>query len=446
MPQLKRELNGFDLTMIAIGGTIGAGIFLAPDAIARSLPSARWIMLVWMFGGLHAICGALTFAELGAMMPRAGGIYVYLTEAFGGLVGFLFGWAYFLVVNTGGIAGICIGFATYFGQFVDLGPVGLKVVAITGLALLTAINVLGVKAGGMFSDVFTMLKLVGIAGLIVVGLGWGSSSVTDFAAPLPPTFTGSVGSAFAVALIGVIFSYGGWQHATFVAAEAKDPQRTLPTAMILGAGTVMVVYLLANLAYFFLMTPSQIAASPRVAAEAMGIVFGATGATIIALVIFISTFGTAGIYTLTAPRIFYAMANDGAFFRKVAEVHPTFHTPAFAILFQSVWVVVLILFWGTFENLISYVVFTDGIFFALGAMTLLVFRYTRPNAPRPYRTFGYPITPLFFIAVEIWFIAKLLIARPAQAWGGLLMLGLGVPVYYYWKRKFALVPVRAEGE
>ncbi len=432
MPELKRELTGFDLTMVAIGGTIGAGIFGTPAAIANALPAAPWILLVWFVGGVMAICGALTFAELGAMMPRAGGVYVYLTEAFGGLVGFLYGWAYFLVVNTGGLAAICVLFATYFGYFVELGPAGLKLVAIAGIIFLTIVNVLGVKAGGIFSDVFTVLKLFGIAFVILVGLVWGSSSVTDFTSPLPPGF-GSVPSAFAVALIGAIFSYGGWQHATFLAGEAKDPKRTLPTAMILGAGSVMGIYLLANVAYLFLLTPSQIGGSPRVAADAIGTVLGARGATIIALVIFVSTFGTAGIYTLTAPRIYYAMAKDDAFFRKVAEVHPKYRTPAFAIIFQSVWVIVLILFWGTFENLISYVVFTDGIFFALAAATLFIFRARQPDAPRPYRTLGYPLTPLLFIAIEIWFVANLLISRPAQAWAGLLMLGLGVPVYYYWK-------------
>ena len=445
MPELKRELNGFDLTMIAIGSTIGAGIFLTPDSVARALPSAPWILLVWLVGGLAMIAGALTFSELGAMMPRAGGVYVYLTEAYGGLVGFLYGWAYFLVVNTGGIAGICVGFATYFGQFMNLGPVELKMVAIAGLALLTVINVLGVKAGGVFSDVFTMLKLVGIIGLIIVGLGWGSSHVTDFSAALPPV-PGGTGSAFAVALIGVVFSYGGWQHATFVGAEAKNPKRTLPFAMIFGEGAVIVIYLLANVAYLFLLTPAQIAASPRVAADAMAIVLGPPGAALISLVIFISTFGTAGIYTLTAPRIYYAMARDGAFFRKVAEVHPTYQTPAFAILFQSVWVVVLILFWGTFESLISYVVFTDGIFFALAATTIFIFRARRPEAARPYRTLGYPITPIVFIGLEIWFILKILVQRPAQAWAGLILLALGVPVYYYWKRTVRPGPQAIETE
>jgi APA family basic amino acid/polyamine antiporter len=433
MPELRRELSGFDLTMVAIGSTIGAGIFLTPAVVAGSLPTAPLILSVWILGGLLTVAGALTFAELGAMMPRAGGVYVYLTEAFGGLVGFLYGWAYFLVVNTGSLAALSIAFATYLGYFVPLGPSAIKLVAVAGIVILTVINVVGVKAGGLFSDVFTALKLVGILGLIGVGLLLGTGARTDFAdAALPQE---SLGSAFAVALIGVLFSYGGWHHATFVAGEAKDPKRTLPIAMIVGAGTVMVIYLLTNVAYMRLMSPAEMAASSRLGSEAAERVFGTAGGTLVTLVIFISTFGTAGIYTLTAPRIYFAMARDGAFFKRVADVHPRFQTPAVAIVLQSVWVIVLILFWGTFESLISYVTFTDGVFFALAAASVLVLRARQPHAVRPYRTLGYPVTPLFFVAVQSWFVLSILVARPAQAWAGLLLLALGVPVYYYWRAR-----------
>jgi APA family basic amino acid/polyamine antiporter len=299
--------------------------------------------------------------------------------------------------------------------------------------VLTIVNVLGVRAGGLFSDVFTVLKLVGIVGLIGVGLFFGTGASTNFTdTALPPQ---GLGTAFAVALIGVLFSYGGWHHATFVAGEAKNPQRTLPVAMIIGAGTVMAIYLLTNVAYLRLMSPAEMASSSRLGSEAAERVFGTAGGTLVTLVIFISTFGTAGIYTLTAPRIYFAMARDGAFFRRVAEVHPRFHTPAVAIVLQSAWVIVLILFWGTFESLISYVTFTDGLFFALAALSVLVLRARQPHAARPYRTLGYPITPLFFVAVQTWFVLSILVARPAQAWAGLLLLALGVPVYYYWRAR-----------
>jgi APA family basic amino acid/polyamine antiporter len=432
MPELKQKLNTFDLTMIAIGGTIGSGIFLTPSSIAEALPSPFWILLVWGIGGLMALSGALTFAELGARMPGAGGVYVYLREAYGGLTGFLYGWAYFLVVNTGGIAALSVAFATYFGYFVPLSPVGLKLVAIVGIVIVTIINVLGVKAGGVFSDVFTLLKLAGIIGLIVVGLGWGTSATSDFSAPLGSLPNGLT-SALAVAMVGVLWSYGGWQHASFLAGEARNAQRTVPLAMILGALAVTVIYLLTNLAYLFLLSPQQIGNSPRVAADAIGVIFGSLGASLIALAIFISTYGTAGIYTLSAPRIYYAMATNGVFFRKAAEVHPKYHTPVSAILLQSAWAIVLILFWGTFENLISYVVFTDWIFFALAATGVFIFR--RRSGAGSYKTLGYPLTPLFFIATAVWFIVNTLIEKPAQAWAGLGFLALGVPVYYFWKKR-----------
>ncbi|MBI3578949.1 MAG: amino acid permease [Ignavibacteriales bacterium] len=380
------------------------------------------------------MCGALTYAELGAMMPRAGGVYVFLTEAYGGLIGFLYGWAYFLVANTGALAALAVAFSTYFGYFVPLSHAGQMAVAIGGMVLVTIINVLGVKAGGIFSDLFTVLKLAGIAILLVVGLGWGSSHTTNFAAPLGNLSNGLT-SALTLAFVSVLWSYGGWQHATFTAAEAKDPKRTVPLSLIFGALTVTFIYVSANVAYMFLLSPAQMAASPRVASDALSMVMGPLGGSLIALTIFISTFGTTGIYTLTAPRIYYAMANDGVFFKRVAEIHPKYRTPMFSIIFQTVWAIVLILFWGTFESLISYVVFTDWIFFALAAASVFIFRKQRPNAERPYKTFGYPVTPLFFTVVSTLFVAYTLFEKPAEAGAGILFLALGVPVYYYWRKR-----------
>jgi len=434
MAQLKRALTGFDLTMIAIGSTIGSGIFLTPSSIASVLPEPTWILCVWVIGGLTAIAGALTFAELGSMMPQTGGVYVYLKHAYGGLVGFLFGWAYFLVVSTGCIAALSIAFATYFGYFIQLSPTGIIVAAMAGLTLVTVLNVLGVRVGGIFSDVFTVLKLAGLVGLITIGIGWGSSTRSHFALPvLEPE--GGFGSALALAMVGVLWSYGGWQHATFAAGEAKDPKRAVPVAIIFGAGAVAVIYVLTNIAYMFLLTPSEIAASSRVAADAVSRILGPVGGSMIAAAIFISTFGTTGIYTLTAPRIYYAMAHDGLFFRSVAAVHLRFHAPAVAIVCQSGWALVLILFWGTFENLISYVVFTDWVFFALTAASVFVFRRRNPHIDRSYTIPGYPWTPLFFIAVSLWFVVNTLIAKPEQAWAGLGFLALGVPVYFYWRSR-----------
>ncbi len=433
-PQLKRSLSLFDLTLIAIGSSIGSGIFLTPALIAQSLDSPLWILGVWLLGGVMAICGALSYAELGAMLPRAGGLYVYLNESYGGLAGFLYGWAYFLVVNTGALGALAIAFSTYFGVFVPLSDTGMLLVAIAGILIVTAINVLGVKAGGIFSDVFTILKLAGIGILLIAGFGWGSAETTDFLAPLTDGEDGLM-SSLTLAFVSVLWSYGGWQHATFTAAEAKDPQRTVPRALILGAGAVTVTYAITNIAYMFLLSPSEIAASPRVASDALSIVMGPTGATIIALTIFISTFGTTGIYTLTAPRIYFAMANDGVFFKKVAEVHPRFRTPMFAILTQSVWAIVLLLFWGTYEKLISYVVFTDWIFFGMAGASVFILRKKMPQAERPYRTAGYPFTPAFFVLLAALFVLYTLIEKPLESGAGLGFLALGIPVYYYWRSR-----------
>ena len=415
--------------MIAIGSVIGSGIFMTPSKIAQALPSPVWILLVWVFGGLMALTGALTFAELSAMMPRAGGVYVFLTEAFGGLFGFLYGWVYFLVVNTGGIAAISIAFATYFGYltkpFLHLGHGGVRIAAICGIGFLTVVNVLGVKAGALFSDLFTVLKILGIAGLIVVGIGWGGGEATDFSAPLGELPHGLL-SAIAVAMVGVVWSCGGWQHATFAAGEAKNPRVSVPIAMIIGGIAITVIYLLTNVAYLCILSPSQMAASEQVAADAVEKILGPLGGTLIALAIFISTFGTAGIYTLTAPRIYYAMARDRVFFPKLAEVHPRFRTPAFAILFQSLWAIVLILIWGTFQNLISYVVFTDALFFALAAAGIFILRKRSPQAPRPYRTLGYPVTPLIFIAIESFLVINTLRVQPAESLAGVGLLLVGV--------------------
>ncbi len=435
-PELRRSLSLFDLTLIAIGSSIGSGIFLTPALIAHSLDAPLWILGVWLIGGVMALSGALTFAELGAMLPRAGGVYAFLTEAYGGTVGFLYGWAYFLVVNTGGIGALAIAFSTYFGYFVPLNASGTLAVAISGIVLVTIINVLGVKAGGVFSDIFTILKLAGIAVLIIAGFGWGSSATTDLFASLTVGGDG-LASALTLAAVSVLWSYGGWHHATFTAAEAREPHRTVPRALILGAAVVTGVYLVTNVAYLFLLTPAEMASSPRVAADALARVMGPVGGSIIALTIFISTFGTTGIYTLTAPRIYYAMAADGVFFRQVAYVHPRFRTPIYAILLQSVWAIILLLFWGTYEKLISYVVFTDWIFFALAAGAVFVLRRNRPDAERPYRTLGYPFTPALFILLAALFVLYTLFEKPLESGAGLVFLALGIPVYRAWKRSAA---------
>jgi len=440
MTELRRELTLYGLTMVAIGSCIGSGIFLTPSQIASVLPAPLLILAVWGLGGLITLTGALTFAELGAMFPQAGGVYVYLKEAWGELPAFLYGWAYLLIITSGAIAALTIAFARYVGFLIPLGPGGITAVAIGAIVTVTVINIVRVKAGEMFANIFTGLKLIGVLGLVAVGLLWGSSSTLTAPSPAPAPAPGSTSilAGFGLALIGVLWSYGGWQHASFVAGEARDPRRAVPRAMVGGALVVAVAYLLSNLAYLFLLPVDAIAASPSVAAEAVSTIIP-FGGTIIAVVIAISVFGTAGIYTLSAPRIYYAMADDGIFFPALARVHPIFRTPVNAIVTQSAWAVVLLLFWGTFEDVITYVVFTDWMFFALTGAGVLILRRRRPQAERPYRVLGYPVTPLIFITISGLFVVNTLIERPLHAVAGLILMGLGVGAYLIFRRRRSAV-------
>lgn len=433
MMELKKEITLYGLTMVAIGSCIGSGIFLTPSQIAGFLPSPVLILVIWGVGGIITLTGALTFAELGAMFPQAGGVYVYLKEAYGDLFGFLYGWAYLVVITSGAIAALCIACAHYLAFLFPLGDAGIKGVAILLIIVVTIINVLRVKAGEIFSNIFTGLKLIGISGLILIGLFLGKGSMTP--SPLiSAESSGTMTTMFGLALIGVLWSYGGWQHASFVAGETKNARHTVPRAMIIGALVVAIIYLLTNLSYLFLLPVDEIIASGSLAADAISTVLP-FGGFLIAVIIAISTFGTAGIYTLSAPRIYYAMARDGLFFKKLADVHPRFRTPVNAILLQSVWAIVLLLFWGTFEDVITYVVFTDWIFFGLTAVSIFIFRYKRRETFRPYKTLGYPVTPIIFIGMTTFFVINTLIEKPLHAWAGLVFMVIGTGLFFYFKRQ-----------
>lgn len=419
--------------MVAIGSCIGSGIFLTPSQIAGYLPSPFLILLVWALGGIITLTGALTFAELGAMYPQAGGVYVYLKESYGGLLGFLYGWVYLVVITSGANAALSIACAYYLSFLIPLDEAEMKAVAILAIVLVTLINIFRVKAAEVFTNLFTGIKLLGIGALVGIGLLFGKVKVSLFAAS-SGSESGSLATALGLALIGVLWSYGGWQHTSFVAGEAKDARRTIPRAMIIGSIVVAVVYLLTNLAYLLMLPLENIASSQSLAADAVSIILP-FGGFLIAVLIAISTFGTLGIYTLSAPRIYYAMAKDGLFFRKLAYVHPRFRTPVNAIIAQSAWAVVLLLFWGTFEDLITYVVFTDWVFFGLTAVGVIVLRYKKKNVHRPYKTFGYPFVPLIFITITFLFVVNALIEKPAHAWAGIVLIVLALPIYSYFKKR-----------
>ncbi len=434
MPGLRRELTLFGLTMVAVGSCVGSGIFLTPSQVAAHVTDPLLILAAWGLGGVIALTGALSFAELGGMFPRAGGVYVYLKEAYGEFAGFLYGWAYFTVINSGSIAALTIAFAYYVAFLIPMSDTAQIGLAIAAIITITTINIFRVKVAEMFTNTLTLIKLAGIAAVVLIGIGWGVVDLEFSLRPVRAMTTGDGLGAFGLAMVGVLFSYGGWQHASYLSGEAVDPQRTIPRAMILGAIIVTVTYLLVNVAYMSMLPVEDMALSSRVAADAVSAVVP-WGGGLVAVLIAVSTFGTALIYTLSAPRIYYAMAEDGLFFRKLAEVHPRFRTPVYAVVTQSVWAIVVILVWGTFEKVITYVTFTDWIFFTATAFSVILFRRSRPDDDRPYRTFGYPVTPLIFVVISAWFVINTLVEQPLLAGAGLGFLGLGFPVYLYFKSK-----------
>lgn len=434
VPEFARKLTLLDLTLVAAGGAIGSGIFRTPAQVAAAVPSAGGILTAWGLGGALTLAGALTFAELGAAMPRAGGMYVWLSEAYGDLVGFLHGWAYFLVVATGAIAALAIVFAEYLGFFVPMGPGTSTAVAVGALVVLAAVNVVGVRLAALVGDALSVIKLAALAALVVLGLVVGPHHDA-------PAVVGSVAPSgdavgLGAAMIGVLWSYGGWQHASFAAGEAKRASRDVPLAMVIGTVVVTAAYLLANVAYLRLLPVATIAASPHVASDAASVAVGRVGGSLVALAVALSALGTAGIYTLTNPRVLWAMADRGLLFRSLAVLHPRWKTPARAIVVQTAWAIVLVLAWRTFEGLVSYVLFVDWIFFGLAGASVFVLRRRR-GRPGGVRVPGYPFVPLAFVGMSVWFVASTLRGRPTQALAGGALLGLGIPAYWFGRRHAA---------
>jgi len=433
MTHLQRKLTLYGLTMIAVGSCIGSGIFVTPYEIVRAVPHHGYALLVWTLGGLIALTGALTFAELGGMFPQSGGVYVYIKEAFGELAGFLYGWIILLVINTGALAALGIALAEYMTYFIPLGYWGKILLAIGVIAGLTAINVTGVGVSQAFANLFTGLKLAAIAGIILIGIFFYDEQNTFIELSLTENMPDNLMGAVLLGLIGVLWSFGGWHHASYLAGEAIDAQHTVPRAMVLGALIVTVTYVLVNFAYMLLLPLPAIAGTTRVAGDAVATVLP-FGGQLVAIAIAVSIFGTIGIYTMSAPRIYFAMARDGIFFQSLAKVHPRFQTPALAMIVQAAWAILLLLFWGTFSDLITYVTFMDIAFMTLAGACVFVFRFRRPEAERPYQVAGYPWVPLVFVIVSGAFVINTLIQRPVQALAGLLFLGLGILVFFLYRR------------
>jgi APA family basic amino acid/polyamine antiporter len=429
MTKLRKDLTFFGLTMVAIGSCVGSGIFITPHEIASHLPSGGHMLLVWALGGVISLTGALTFSELAGLFPKTGGVYQYLKEAYGEVFAFLYGWCILLVVTSGAIAALSIAFAEYLNFFLDFGPGGKMVVALFTIVTITLANIFGVRISQLFSNFFTVTKLVGIA--LIIGIAFILGTIS-FEQATQITEVKDLESSFSLALIGVLWSYGGWHHASYLAGETRNANKVIPKAMMLGTLVVTVVYLLCNLAYLFILSVDEIAAEKAVAAEAIGRVLS-WGGPLMAILIAISVFGTASIYTLTAPRIYYRMASDGVFFSLFGKIHTKYKVPVWAIVLQSGWAVVLLIFWGTFSNLIGYVVFTDWLFMLLAGVSIFIFRYRKKKDERPVKAWGYPVTPIIFCGIVTWFIYKILALEPLQAWAGLLLLAVGFPVYYAFK-------------
>ena len=433
-PQLLRGLGLKEAISVVIGAIIGSGIFLTPRAIAQAIPSPGIILLVWVISGILTLFGALAYAELGAMMPRSGGQYVYLREAFGPLWGFLFGWTLFLVIQTGSIAAVAVAFAEYTGYFIPLSPSLIKVVAILCILSLTAVNYIGVRIGGWVQNIFTLLKVVAIVALVVLGFGLGGGSWTNF----QPLWGGvnhqGLLRAFGVAMVAALWSYDGWNNVGFVAEEIKNPQRNLPIALAFGTLAVIVIYLSANLVYMYTLPVGQIAQSQLVAADVAKKFIGPLGGAAISAAVLVSTFGTVNGFILAGPRVYYAMAKDGLFFKKIGEIHRSFRTPAFSIILQGLWASLLTLT-GKFEQLFTYVIFASWIYYAMLVSGVIVLRRKYPSAPRPYKTWGYPIVPMLFVAIALWFVYNTLTSDPRDSVMGLILVLLGLPAYWYWRRK-----------
>jgi len=444
---LLRGLGRWDATFLTIGSVVGTGIFITTADIARVLPHQGLIMLVWGLTGVLTLAGALSYAELGAMFPRAGGMYHFLKEAYGRLCGFLFGWACFWIIMSGGIAAIAVAFGEYLGSFAAVFstdcvllalPVGRWEWSVSGgqaaaalaILLLTAINYLGLRAGAGVQNLLTVFRIVAVVGFAVLAFGSEARTPVALLAPLPAV---PLLAAFGVAMVAALWTYDGWYGPTFSAGEMRDPQRTLPFGLVWGVLIVLALYSLVNLVYLRALTLPEMAATRRIAETAAVALVGPGGGRLVSFAVLVSTFGCLSATILYSSRIYHPMARDGVFFRALAAVHPRFHTPGRSLWAQSLWGALLALT-GTYEELYTYVIFAMLLFHTATAGAVIVLRHRRPDAERPYRVAGYPWVPLLFLVSSVLLLANTLAEKPTESMIGLLILAAGVPAYAWWRR------------
>ncbi len=452
-PALERRLGAWDGALITIGAMLGSGIFLTTGDIARRLPQGGLILVLWGAGGLVTLAGALSYAELGAMFPRAGGQYHFLKEAYGRFWGFLFGWTAFLVIMSGGIATIAVGFGEYLGFFLPFfssqhvlararfagwtwSMSGGQLAGALAIAFHTAVNYVGLREGAFVQNAITALKLAALLGLAVVGLVVPATATLDLLAPLP---AGGLAAGLALGMVAVLWTYDGWYVLTFSAGEIREPGRNLPRGLLVGSLVVTGLYLAINLVYLRALPVSSIGQSTRIAETAASALFGVNGARAISLCVLLATFGCLASNVLCCSRIYLPMAQDGLFFRSLARVNPKTRTPSTSLLAQGAWATVLALS-GSYEQLYTCVVFAGVLFHAASGLAVFVLRRTRPDAPRPYRVWGYPWVPALFVVACIALVWSTLVQSPRESLVGLVLVASGLPVYAWWTRKLGAGP------
>ncbi len=492
--ELVKALGLTSATMLVMGSMIGSGIFIVSAEISREVNSPALLLGAWLVTGFMTIVGALCYGELAAMMPRAGGQYVFLREALGPLWGFLYGWTLFLVIQTGTIAAVGVAFGKFLGVFfpsissthwilhlwkvppIPIGPMVLgnmdvgistqNLVAILVVVVLSVVNIFGVKTGAVIQNIFTVAKVSALAGLVLFGLfigrnaqalaanfnghfwqnaGWGAQHAVQVGAGGPMVLVGTL-TILAVAQVGSLFSADAWNNVTFTAGEVKNPQRNLPLSLAMGTGVVILLYVLCNVIFLnvlpldgsaagttILERGIKYASEDRVGTAVMTQIFGAAGGALMAIAIMISSFGCNNGLILSGARVYYAMAKDGLFFRSVAKLHPIYKTPAVSLMVQMVWTCILCIS-GSYGQLLDYIVFAVLVFYILTIGGLFVLRRTHPDAVRPYRAVGYPILPAIYILMALFIDVVLLRYKPQYTWPGLIIVLLGIPVYYLWNR------------
>jgi basic amino acid/polyamine antiporter, APA family len=453
-PALSRRLGLFSASTVVIGSVIGSGIFLTPQRIAAAVDIPGVMIGVWVLTGLLTLAGALTNAEIASEIAEPGGQYVFFRVLNGDLVAFLYGWCTFIVYQTGSIAAIAVAFARYSSYFIPLphlspaleawrlpllgnitplADIGVKLVAIGAIVTVAAVNYAGIQFGGLIQNVFTTMKVGAIGAVIVLGFSYGRGSTDHFFPLWGNPASGDLLGAVGIAMVATLWSYDGWNSLTYLAGEVKDPRKNIPRALIGGTIVVIGIYVLANLAYLYVLPIGEIAHSKLVAADLMERVVPGYGGAFIAAAVMISTFGGVNATSMTTARVYFAMARDRLFFRSMGQVHPVYRTPTRSLVVQGAWASLLTLT-GTYDQIFTYVIFAAWIFYALGAAGIFFLRKKRPEARSNYRVPGYPLVPLLFVAVATWFVINTLIRQSADSFVGLFLLAAGLPFYLYWKK------------